>query len=271
MYTIGQFSKIGRISTKTLRFYDEIGLLKPVFVDQVNQYRYYSGEQVADILLLNELRDYGFSLEEIKEILMTKNLGNLKQALTRKMIQLAEESERLHKLEKKLQNKIELINKGGSFMPVLNNFKIEVKEKQPVFVFGIRKTIRLEKISELIEELCGVLGDKGCKVTGPMMTFYYDPEFNPENIDIEVCMPVIKEPATQIPGGRLVPGGTYASTLYTGPYSGIGAGYAAIMTWIQDNGYNISGPGGETYLVPPDQTSDENKYVTEISFPVHKN
>ena len=41
MYSIGEFSKIGSVSTKTLRYYDEIGLLRPAYVDEENRYRYY--------------------------------------------------------------------------------------------------------------------------------------------------------------------------------------------------------------------------------------
>lgn len=46
MFKIGDFSKLSRVSVKTLRYYDEIGLLKPVGVDRFTRYRYYSAEQL---------------------------------------------------------------------------------------------------------------------------------------------------------------------------------------------------------------------------------
>ena len=69
MLTIGEFSNICRVSTKTLRYYAEIGLILPDEINPENGYRYYSIEQLEKMLLINRLKDYCFSLEEIKLIL----------------------------------------------------------------------------------------------------------------------------------------------------------------------------------------------------------
>jgi len=47
MLKIGDFSRLSRVSVKALRYYDEIGLLKPVEVDRFTGYRYYSADQFA--------------------------------------------------------------------------------------------------------------------------------------------------------------------------------------------------------------------------------
>jgi len=84
VYTIGQFSKIGKVSTKALRYYDEIDLLKPMHVDHENQYRYYSDEQVLKILLISKLKEYGLHLEKIKVVLDRQNVNLLKEFLKNK-------------------------------------------------------------------------------------------------------------------------------------------------------------------------------------------
>lgn len=66
-YKIGEFSKIVNIPVKTLRYYDEIGLFKPIEVDIFSNYRYYLDSQINDINLIIELKEAGFLLEEIKE------------------------------------------------------------------------------------------------------------------------------------------------------------------------------------------------------------
>lgn len=66
MLTIGEFSNICRVSTKTLRYYAEIELILPDEINPENGYRYYSIEQLEKMLLINRLKDYCFSLEEIK-------------------------------------------------------------------------------------------------------------------------------------------------------------------------------------------------------------
>lgn len=63
---IGDFSKRTGASIRTLRYYDEIDLFKPSEIDLFTNYRYYSEEQIDDLNLINELKDVGFSLDEIK-------------------------------------------------------------------------------------------------------------------------------------------------------------------------------------------------------------
>lgn len=67
LYKIGDFSKETGVSVKTLRYYDEINLFKPVEIDLFTGYRYYSSEQIEDLKLILKLKEVGFSLEEIKE------------------------------------------------------------------------------------------------------------------------------------------------------------------------------------------------------------
>lgn len=66
LYKIGDFSNISGISIRTLRYYDDIDLFKPKEVDLFTNYRYYTIEQLDDLKLINELKEIGFSLEEIK-------------------------------------------------------------------------------------------------------------------------------------------------------------------------------------------------------------
>ncbi|MDD6878854.1 MAG: MerR family transcriptional regulator [bacterium] len=67
LYKIGKFAKIVDTSIRTLRYYDEIDLLKPIEIDLFTGYRYYSKEQIDDFNIIKSLQYVGFSLEEIKE------------------------------------------------------------------------------------------------------------------------------------------------------------------------------------------------------------
>ncbi len=72
MYSIGEFSKINKITPKTLRHYDKIGLLKPSRIDDWTGYRYYNPDKLPEINKILMLRDMGFSLQEIKKIISGK-------------------------------------------------------------------------------------------------------------------------------------------------------------------------------------------------------
>src|SRR5438132_750961 len=69
MLRIGDFSRLGRVTVKALRFYDEIGLLKPVHVDEWSNYRYYSADQLGRLNRILALKDLGIPLEEIGRLL----------------------------------------------------------------------------------------------------------------------------------------------------------------------------------------------------------
>lgn len=66
-YKIGEFSKLVHVPIKTLRYYDEIDLFKPKEVDIFSNYRYYLDTQIHDFMILKELKEAGFLLEEIKQ------------------------------------------------------------------------------------------------------------------------------------------------------------------------------------------------------------
>jgi two-component system chemotaxis response regulator CheY len=91
MYSIGEISKIVKISTDALRYYDEINLLKPCYIEQDSKYRYYSEEQVNELLTIMELKQCGFSLEGIKELLGCKDNSQLLSAFSIQLKKLNKE------------------------------------------------------------------------------------------------------------------------------------------------------------------------------------
>lgn len=67
MIKIGDFAKMFDISIKTVRFYEQKGLLKPCFVDVYSGYRYYNEKNIEEMTVILNLKNLGFSLEEIRE------------------------------------------------------------------------------------------------------------------------------------------------------------------------------------------------------------
>jgi DNA-binding transcriptional MerR regulator len=67
-YRVGEFANIGGVTAKTLRYYDDVGILRPVTRDSRSGYRLYSAEQLSDLFLILNLRRFGLSIEEISAI-----------------------------------------------------------------------------------------------------------------------------------------------------------------------------------------------------------
>lgn len=113
------------VSSSALRFYDEIGLLKPCSTDSWNGYRYYSEEQVGDILFISEMREYGFSLEEIKALMNDNNI--VERSLREKYDKLFWEEQKITYIRRKLKMRINNLKGEGDFMNKVNQEKMEVK------------------------------------------------------------------------------------------------------------------------------------------------
>src|ERR1043165_7590448 len=82
MFTIGDFARHGRVSVRMLRHYDATGLLRPAHVDPATGYRHYTAAQLARLNRVIALKDLGFTLEQVGELLDEKiDSGQLRAML----------------------------------------------------------------------------------------------------------------------------------------------------------------------------------------------
>jgi two-component system chemotaxis response regulator CheY len=107
-YTIGEISSMVNISKDTLRYYDEVGILKPCKIDAENRYRYYGPEQISMIAKILEYKDYGFTLEQIKGLLVCNDTDYLRDALKKQYENLVDQKDRLEVLLSILKRKLEV-------------------------------------------------------------------------------------------------------------------------------------------------------------------
>lgn len=118
VYKIGDFANLVNISIRTLRYYDEIGLLKPEIVDKFTNYRYYTEDNVVEAQFITLLKEVGFTLQEIIDYKIFLNNYDsddeeTNQFLLKKQQQISEEMERLQEqydkitiLRKKFKGKV---------------------------------------------------------------------------------------------------------------------------------------------------------------------
>ncbi|MBP3888369.1 MAG: MerR family transcriptional regulator [Cellulosilyticum sp.] len=85
MFKIGEFSKITQVSIRMLRYYDEQGLLQPIKVDASSGYRMYAAHQIEELNRILLLRDLGFSVKEMRELLVSWNGEKIKEDLKKQM------------------------------------------------------------------------------------------------------------------------------------------------------------------------------------------
>lgn len=103
MFSIGDTAKLNNITVQTLRHYDKEGLLKPIYVDENNGYRYYSINQFLQIDFIRRYRTLGFSVQEIKNILFSgSSLDSILDGITFQKNMISQEIQRLKEIEKTL-------------------------------------------------------------------------------------------------------------------------------------------------------------------------
>jgi effector-binding domain-containing protein len=271
MIRIGDFSRLSRVSIKTLRYYDEMGLFKPIDVDRFTGYRYYSASQLPRLNRILALRDLGLSLEQIAQVLdegvsPEQLRGMLRMKRAELQQQIAGEQARLARVEARL-NTIELEDR----MP---DYDVIIKQIEPQLVTGVRDTLSsYPEVGRLLGEVYGHLvryGVKGSDLVAAAI--WHDDEYKTSDIDGEAVV-YLKQSIPE--GGRVkvyeLPAATVASVVHKGAYNRLNQAYEAIGRWIEANGYRIAGPNREIYLYCTEPVrQDDDSYVTEIQFPVEK-
>jgi len=268
MIKIGDFSKISQVSVKTLRYYAEIGLLKPSQIDPFTGYRLYTIEQLPRINRILALKELGFSLEEIDQVLSQglssdelRGILRLKQAEI--TVRLQSDQDMLRRIDARLKQ-IEQENQ----MPT---YDVIVKNVNPILVASTRGIIpSFPEQGGLWHKLGTYLAAKKSQPSGACFTIYHADE--PE-IDAEVCEPVAAPlPASESIKVYMLPAiEMAATTIHHGPFVTIGEAYAAVIQWIEENGYQICGPSREIYLsVANNGSQTDPNTITEIQFPVRK-
>jgi len=267
MFKIGEFSKMVQVPVATLRYYDQVGLLKPIEVDRFSGYRYYSAAQLPRLHRILALKGLGFSLEQIA-ILLDEGLtpeqlrgmlrlrhAQIRQQLEEAQSQLLEVETRLRQIEREAASP---------------TYDVLLKQVEPLLVASVRAILpEHNMITPLYRDLYEVL--KMCATTyGPTIAIWYDEEFKLHDVDgaaaVILRVPVPDQGTVHV---HELPAATVASTVHQGSYNTLIDAHEAILRWMENNGYRLAGPSREIYLynvMPIDH--DDPTYITEVQFPV---
>ena len=271
MFKIGDFARLNKISIKTLRYYDEVGLLKPKKIDSQTGYRYYSATQLQRLNRVVALKDLGFSLNQIREMVDSElSTEILVLMLDQKKNEIIEsinvEKMRLFKVET-------LINRIKEDDELMLKYDVILKQLEGKKVAALRDIILdYSKQHNLWGELMGHLGKYNAKIVPPCMAVYYDPGYKESDVDIEVmsCIASDVPESDRVKIKDLPKVENAACVIHKGGYESISVAYNALVKWIEENGYKASGLNRELYLEGEWSTTNPEEYITEIQIPVEK-
>lgn len=267
MLTVGEFSKICQVTVKTLHYYDRIGLLQPAQVDRSSGYRYYDRRQIAKMLLIQRLKRYGFTLEEIAELLERRQPDLLFSRLHRQRHKLEQQLQDTQTIIKELAAHLHSLERTGNLMNYQKNYKIEIVEAPAAAVLACRQNMSVDQFGQYYGTLYERVAKEKLSCSGVCGAIYHDREFDPENSDIELFVGV----TDRTKADKLIPGTLCAHTVHKGAYSTLHEAYGALVEYLAASDYASCGAPYEIYAKGSFEGLPPDRWETLIYFPVrHK-
>ncbi|MEM7129614.1 MAG: MerR family transcriptional regulator [Chloroflexota bacterium] len=278
MFKIGEFSRLGKVTIDTLRHYDALGVLKPAEIDPFTGYRYYSAKQLFTLNRIAALKELGFSLEEIVQILHEDlTTEELRGMLKMQMVSAERELKAIQQRLDRVTTRLNYLNQED-MMPT---YEVTLKSVEPTTIASIREVVaHVDQMPERCGAMFGTIAQWMAtnKVPfGPTMTRYFNEEYTQKDIDTECSFiipklgavkTVVAEQPIQIQQLDSVP--MMATTIVADDFQnqadGLTPAFTALAQWIEDNGYIISGPSREVFH----GSVENNDLTAEIQFPVEK-
>lgn len=275
MFRIGEFSRIARVSARLLRYYDELGLLKPGVVDSASGYRYYTSAQLLRLNRILVLRDLGLSLEQIGGVIdQNASADQLRAMLEVRRadaeLALAEEAARLRQIEARIA---QLDGGEGDLDDVL------IRAEPARRIVAVRDTVgSFVEARIIIGELARILPKRLPRESlGSLIGIAHSAEFEPDAIDVELGFVLNGDPPPDLPaiGQRLLHVRELPAVPHMAACVRVGLPeHAHLITgkigrYVENNGYRLAGPGREVFLRPPRPDRMEES-VVEMQFPVER-
>jgi len=275
MMKIGEFAKISGLPVKTLRFYDQAGLLPPAYIDGQSGYRYYTGDQLLTVKRILAYKEQGFTLDQIRVLLddISRN-----EALERLRSKQSELVRTIETAQRQLEEVSGSIRRMEEDMRLPGRGEIRVRQVKPQLVASIRDVVPRSKICLLIDEVIRhVRKESEADADGAITLLWHgrrgaglEDLLRSDPADIEVAVPISRPVAA---GGnievRQIPGMSAASCLhYCDPFIRHCAAVDEIAAWAANRGVAV-GPGivRETFLTP-DRDIYGHRRLAELLVPV---
>lgn len=272
MFSIGEFSRIARVTPRQLRHYEELGLFKPERIDPETGYRFYSALQLPRLNRILALKDLGLALTQILRLL-DENISaeEIRGMLTLRKAQieqtLRDELERVRNIETRLG----LIERQGELSD-----EVVLKAIPARTFLALRQTVPSKEegfalMAELHRALPRLVGKNAL---GQFALLFCSESFESENIDVEMGFLLegsILE-TVLLPDGRAMSVQTLPAVATMATLVCVGVAnheqcYARLGTWIEQHHFQLAGPGWEV-LIEPFLPAQGNEAVLEIQLPV---
>ena len=229
-------------------------------------------EQLEKMLFINRLKEYSFSLDEIKQILQSEEMqdDDLHLAFIQKKKEIEKQVHHYSEILTRLEDDISTMERGSSIMSYLEEIDVQLVEVPRMYLLSIRKMVQADdyptEYIKCYEALFKRIAVDKLTMSGNPMVLFHSAEYTPAGLDTEFAIPV-QEYAT---GTRDFCPGLCLKTVVRGTYSELSSVYTRQMEWAKKEGYRCTNALFEVYVTDPSQVADEKDNITEVYYPVKK-
>ena len=279
---IGEFSVLGRVSVRMLRHYEKLGLLVPAETDAYTSYRYYTLDQLPRLNRITALKQLGFSLEQVGEILANNpSAEEMRALLNDRRALLAAEIEQSSQRLEQVDVRLAQIEREG--VPPEES-EVVLKSLPAVTVASVRAVVpSVECMSDYCDDhfgrIAAWLDEHRIPADGLTMNLYHMDEYRETDLDLESAIVIdaslahgLPEPAAGAVGIRYIAEEPQAASLVLrSGFTGIEGGVMTLLGWVAASRLELAGPLREVHLFGhPDLVDAEDPAVLEIVVPVRK-
>lgn len=270
-FRIGEFSRLAQVSCRLLRHYDQIGLLKPAEVDPHSGYRHYRASQLATLNRILVLRDLGFSLDQVAEV-MAESLSNeqLRGMLLLRRAEIERELEQHTARLRRVEQRIADLDRRDSDSP-----EVRFRSLPPCTIAAARIEARsFDEARAFVGTLSRELPARLAPGTlGRLLAIQHAVEYEPDALDLEIGFVLERELALgaslEVAGHSLrvreLPAVERAAVcVRVGPPDEAHR-CTAIASRLEAEGLGLAGPNREVFLEPP---APDRPPVVEMQLPV---
>ena len=265
---IGEFSQLMQVTVKTLRHYEQKGVLLPDEVDEWTGYRYYSIDQMQKLQAIRDLQRLGFSLDEIKDLFEDNSHIPSIQQLTEK---IKETEAQLNQLITRRNRLLDWRNTRKE-MKTMEKFSIQ---SLPEIIVASHREVLPDYAtigSMCVEIIAPEMQRLGCKCPPPgyCFTVEHDREYKPTDVDIEYCEQVeeMGEDSAIIQFKRLPAVPKALCMKHVGPYERFYESYIEAFRYIEEHGYKPVGQFRTCYVDGVWNQEDPEKWLSIIQIPI---
>lgn len=266
LFTIGEIAALFSINIRTLRYYDEYGILKPEKTDPQTGYRYYSTRQFERLNTIKYLRALDMPLEKIKLFFENRDTRILRALLQEQKEETLAQLEVLKKIEKKLEHRLSQLD-DAEFGETDLILPVKYPDRRVAF---LKKEIRPDEDLEYpIRELDRKNGLESMIFLGKVGLSINRAHLLLEQFETYDGIFVFVEQEDPFEGEeKILPGGAYVTMRFSGTHQNAAGYYRKLFSYMKENGLVCVGDSVEVTLIDAGFTDDESKYVTELQIPV---